>query len=283
MAAWLTTVQLPSGALPGGTTAIEPTPTVFNTGQILEGWCEAERDRTGPMIRNSLTRAADWLVEVQDDDGCWRRYLSPLTVATPATYNVRSAWALLRAGRLCEREDWQAAALRNFDWALTQQTANGWFDLNCLTDCEHPLTHTIGYTLESFLDAGETAKIERYLVAVQTASDHLIKAVHKDGFLSGRFNRAWQPHVRWCCLTGSCQLALTWFRLSRITGDPIYADAARRVLNFVSATQRFGQADSRDGMHGGIKGSHPVWGGYDPFRYPNWAAKFFIDAHLAAI
>jgi hypothetical protein len=33
-------------------------------------------------------------------------------------------------------------------------------------------------------------------------------------------------------------------------------------------------------MRGGIKGSHPIWGGYDPFRYPNWAAKFFIDAMM---
>ena len=31
---------------------------------------------------------------------------------------------------------------------------------------------------------------------------------------------------------------------------------------------------------GGIKGSHPVWGAYSPFTYPNWAAKFFIDALL---
>jgi hypothetical protein len=33
---------------------------------------------------------------------------------------------------------------------------------------------------------------------------------------------------------------------------------------------------------GAIKGSHPIWGGYDPFRYPNWAAKFFADALMAS-
>jgi hypothetical protein len=29
---------------------------------------------------------------------------------------------------------------------------------------------------------------------------------------------------------------------------------------------------------GGIKGSHPINGGYHPWQYPNWAAKFFADA-----
>ena len=31
-------------------------------------------------------------------------------------------------------------------------------------------------------------------------------------------------------------------------------------------------------IRGGIKGSHPVNGGYMTWRYPNWAAKFFMDA-----
>ena len=33
-------------------------------------------------------------------------------------------------------------------------------------------------------------------------------------------------------------------------------------------------------IRGGIKGSQPIYGRYSPFSYPNWAAKFFIDAVL---
>jgi hypothetical protein len=29
---------------------------------------------------------------------------------------------------------------------------------------------------------------------------------------------------------------------------------------------------------GGVKGSHPIDGGYHPWQCPNWAAKFFADA-----
>jgi hypothetical protein len=37
-----------------------------------------------------------------------------------------------------------------------------------------------------------------------------------------------------------------------------------------------GEADIR----GGVKGSFPVSGDYNPYEYLNWAAKFFIDSHL---
>ncbi len=32
------------------------------------------------------------------------------------------------------------------------------------------------------------------------------------------------------------------------------------------------------GVRGGIKGSHPIWGAYEPYEYPSWAVKFFSDA-----
>jgi hypothetical protein len=36
------------------------------------------------------------------------------------------------------------------------------------------------------------------------------------------------------------------------------------------------------GVRGGIKGSYPIWASYSPYEYPNWAAKFFVDALLLA-
>ena len=291
MADWLTMVQLESGALPGGIVGVKLVPTVFNTGQVLEGWTEACSARPDEPVQRCLARAAEWLVAVQDEDGCWRKYLSPLTVQTPATYNVRTAAALLKAGQLLDEPAWTRAALKNLDWALTQQDGHGWFDNNCLTDNSRPLTHTLGYTLEGLLDAAELSGQERYLNAVRLSSEHLKGAVQSNGFLSGRLDARWQPMVSWNCLTGSCQLALVWYRLAKAVGDPAYAEVAGRLLEFVKATQKVGPTDLPvplqgggvpDGIRGGIKGSHPIWGGYDPFRYPNWAAKFFVDALLAA-
>ena len=36
-------------------------------------------------------------------------------------------------------------------------------------------------------------------------------------------------------------------------------------------------------IKGGIKGSHPINGGYHPWQYPNWATKFFADALMILI
>jgi len=37
--------------------------------------------------------------------------------------------------------------------------------------------------------------------------------------------------------------------------------------------------DSADlDIRGAIKGSQPIWGRYAPFSFPNWPAKFFVDA-----
>jgi len=33
-------------------------------------------------------------------------------------------------------------------------------------------------------------------------------------------------------------------------------------------------------VHGAIKGSYPIWGRYAPMSFPNWPAKFFVDAML---
>jgi hypothetical protein len=286
MADWLMTVQLESGAVQGGTLGREPQPTIFNTGQVLQGWCHAYREFQDEALLNSLVRAAHWLVAVQDEDGCWRRFMSPLTLQTPATYNVRSASALLEAGLLLDDEGVRRAAIKNFDWALTQQRDNGWFDNNCLTDNHNPLTHTIGYTMEGLLDAAELCKDERYLKAVMRASGHLQTLVMENGFLSGRFDADWQAQVSWDCLTGACQIALVWFRLTEMTGKQEYREAAERLLGYVKRTQICkpfaSRAADREPTRGGIKGSHPIWGGYDPFRYPNWTAKFFIDALLAS-
>lgn len=284
LANWLVQVQLDSGGIQGGTVARSPHATVFNTGQVLDGWSRVLRERDDPEIRGALVRAAAWMVSMQDEDGCWRRGLSPLTQQSPATYNVRSAAMLLRSGELLGEREWRTAAIRNGDWVLTQQHENGWFENNCLTDNTKPLTHTVGYTLEGLLDMAITLQAERYLAAVIRASDALVPAVQEKGFLSGRLDSSWRPAVSWSCLTGACQLSMVWFRLAGVTGDRRYSEAAGRVLDFVMATQHLEAVGLSDAaIVGAIKGSDPVWGRYEPFVYPNWATKFFADALIARI
>jgi hypothetical protein len=84
--------------------------------------------------------------------------------------------------------------------------------------------------------------------------------------------------VGWSCLTGDAQISICWWRLYEITGEERYREAGRAINRFLMRTQR--RADPNPAVAGAIKGSHPLWGGYGPFEYLNWAAKFFADALL---
>ncbi len=61
-----------------------------------------------------------------------------------------------------------------------------------------------------------------------------------------------------------------------VTSDTRYKEAAQTANRFVRGTVNVSGADAD--TRGGVKGSHPIDGGYARFEYPNWAAKFLIDA-----
>ena len=278
MADWEVEVQLPSGAVRSGMMSERAGPAVFNTGQVLFGWMAAYSATGAERYARSATQAANWLASEQDEDGAWRRHLSLLTTSTVQTYNVRTAWGLAIAGHSLGEKRWVDAALANCDWALRQQQPNGWFAANAFSDNEDPLLHTIGYTLEGLLGIGELLQREHCVRAVIQGMEPLLEAHARDGVLKGRYDANWRASVSWRCLTGEAQVALVMLRLARLTGEQKYGTTAAALLQGVSGLQdvRSTHAESR----GGVSGSEPLWGGYGPFNYLNWAAKFFIDALL---
>jgi hypothetical protein len=99
-----------------------------------------------------------------------------------------------------------------------------------------------------------------------------------DGSLPGRIAVDGDADRSHACLTGTCQLALVWARLHGHTGDDRFRVAAVRALESVMRCQ---DVDTEDAdVRGAIKGAHPIWAPYAPFAFPNWAAKFFVDAML---
>ena len=274
---WLVSIQFPDGGFQGGMIGQAPVvPVTFNTGQILLGLADGAR-RDSAAYGESMRKAADWLTATQDADGCWRRH--PTLFARPGekAYETHVAWGLMEAVRTEENGDWRAAALRNVDWAMTHQAENGWFDRCCLTDPDHPLTHTLGYVLRGIVEAWRLSGDDRYLQAAVRTADGLLGARRADGALPGRLGRDWSARVAWSCLTGNVQIAACWLLLHADTGDRRYLEAARAANRFVRRTIRMdGPAETR----GGVKGSYPVSGDYGRYEYLNWAAKFAVDAFL---
>jgi len=281
MAEWETTVQLECGAVQGGVIGFPPTPAIFNTGQVLFGWCRAFRETGEHRFGKAASRAADFLVEAQDPDGAWRRHGSRYARSGVNVYDVRTAWGLLEAFEVSGDSRYREAAARNLDFALGRQARNGWFAHCCLEDDARPLLHTLAYTMEGLLEAGARLKNQVYVEAARRAADALRDRQRSDGSLAGRFDAAWRPVSRWSCLTGDAQVAIVWLRLFELTGDAAYREPADRILRYLESTQDLEAADP--GVRGGIKGSQPIWGAYGPFEYLNWAAKFFADALMLEI
>ena len=281
MADWEVDIQHPSGGVLAGALGDSDQPTVFNTGQVIFGWVRAFEEEQDERYREAVVRASTWLCDIMDDDGCWRKFGSPMTGKQINTYNTRSAWSLARAHEITGEKRFLDAAVRNAEWALTQAQDNGWLDQNCLQDSSQPFTHTIAYAMRGLLEIGAYAQREDFLAAARKIGDAMVANLPGNGFLPGRFDNQWKPTVRWSCLTGDCQLGINWGRFYQITGDDKYRDATTRILGFVKRTQRLSGAD-RD-IEGGIKGSFPINGGYHPWQYPNWATKFYADALMMDI
>ncbi len=270
---WELSIQLPDGAFPGHFGEAGSRPVIFNTGQIMHGMLAGYTQLGRQECLQAAVRAGHWLRSQQDLDGCWRRFEHN---DIPHVYNTRATWALLATGLLAADQELVASARRNLQWALSQQTASGWFASNSFTPERSPFTHTIAYAIRGFLESGVLLGEERYLQAAVTAARALANVQRQDGWLAGTYKDGWVADAGYCCLTGLAQMSLNWIRLAQITGEEDFRLRARAGLDFIKTTQRLTASD--DAVCGGIAGSSPIWGDYSRFEYPNWAAKFFSDA-----
>ncbi len=273
MVDWELSIQLADGAFPGHFGEAGSQPVIFNTGQIMHGMVAGYTQLGRDDCLEAAVRAGHWLRKQQDDDGCWRRFEHN---NVPHVYNTRGTWALLATGLLAGDTELVASAKRNLEWALSQQTASGWFASNAFIPERSPFTHTIAYAIRGFLESGVLLDEDRYLQAAVSAARAMANVQRQDGWLAGTYKDGWIAGVSYCCLTGLAQMSLNWTRLAQITGEDSFRVRARAGLDYLKTTQKL--AASNTAVRGGIAGSSPIWGDYSRFEYPNWAAKFFSDA-----
>ena len=291
MADWESDIQMEDGAVLSSVLGAERGPAVFNTGQALFGWIAALQASGDERYAQSARAAGNWLIENQDDDGAWRKNLSMVTSAPVHTYNNRCAWALAYAATVLGEDRFAQAAHRNSEWALAQQNEAGWFEHTGFTPVDVPLLHTISYVIEGLLGVYAFTAETRYLEAARRALDAMVE-VYRAGRLAGCLDSSWRGTVSWRCVTGDAQIAVVLLRLAPSFPDAGYAEVARRLIEDVarmqlrvapSAPSSDQRAPRRDPAIGAVPGSFPVWGKYMRLAFPNWAAKFYLDALLLEV
>lgn len=278
MADWEIEVQMSHGAVVGGTIDFPPTPAVFNTGQVILGWCRVFRETGDARYLDAARRAGDYLVSCQNEDGAWCRGSSRFARRGSTVYNTRVSWGLVLLADLTGDARYREAAIRNLDWALSKQRANGWFADNCLDDPDRPLVHTIAYAVQGILEAGIALGETRYIERAAETARVMAELLRADGSLAGRYDRAWRPAAAWSCLTGNMQMSVIWSSLHARGIVRGLNEAAAHINGFNRSLHDWRAADA--GIRGGVKGSYPVYGDYGRFEYLNWAVKFTVDALL---
>jgi hypothetical protein len=277
---WLLSLQMPSGAFPGGLHGAEAQPSVFNTGQVLQGLVRAHAETNRPEIWEAAVAAGDWLVKMQQADGSWSGPGAYQEVAH--TYYSMVAWAL---AELSERAaghyhdlsvGYGRAAERNLDWVLSQFRPNGWIDGINLQG--HPdYLHFIAYVLQGVLECGILRRRSDATQAVEKSAWVLLRKFETNKYLPGAYEVDFKGGARFTCLTGSAQISCVWLRLFEVTDDLRYLNAALKMNEML---KQLIPARGPRGVAGGVSGSYPVWGRYQPLRYISWGCKFFADALL---
>jgi len=276
---WCVAIQLADGSFQGGTISQTPkVSTTFNTGQILLGLAAGARTFGDPAYVGAMHRAARWLRDHQDEDGCWRAFPTPFARPGDKAYETHVSWGLFEAERVATGHGYGEAGLRQVRWALTHQRENGWFEDCCLSDPARPLTHTIGYALRGLIEAHRLSGDSEFLDRALLTARGVASAVEPDGRLAGRLDADWCPAADWVCMTGSVQLSCCLMVLSDDGDAPELFEPAKALNAYVRKRVLLrGDPD----LVGGVRGSFPISGDYGRFEYLNWAAKFAIDAFRA--
>lgn len=283
---WLLSLQMPIGAFPGGLHRGlhdgEAQPSVFNTGQVLLGLVRVYSETNRPEIRQAVASAGDWLVKMQQPDGSWS---GPGAYQGAAhTYYSMVAWALAGLSaqtanyrRADDRDyDYGLAAEKNLDWVVSHFRPSGWVDGINLQG--HPnYLHFIAYVLQGVL---ECAILRRRNDAIETVAKSawvLLRKFETNKYLCGAYESDFKAGQRFTCLTGNAQMSCVWLRLFEVTDDLRYLNAGLKMNEML---KQLIPARGRRGIVGGVSGSYPVWGCYQPLRYISWGCKFFADALL---
>lgn len=269
---WLCTLQKSDGSFPGGV-GMQGPPVVFDSAMILTGLIAAYRNSENQNYFKAIEAAVNWLLGQLSAEGTWQTntYFPGYSTA----YHSRIVWMVLEAGRILPSSALQTNMKKALDHSLSLALPNHAVRDWGFAPGQAAFTHTIAYTLRGWLEAGTLLQAPRAIEQAAGTARKLLEIRTINGKLGGSYDDRWQGDDRFICVTGHAQLSIVLARLFQMTGDPDFLRGAR--LLFADIAKSPCLLPTRQ-LHGAVPGSLPWWGGYQPWRFPNWAAKFYLDA-----
>src|SRR6266513_2836347 len=263
--------------------------------RILNGWMRPYPETSGYIIETLLnlqdrygdgkffqaaSKIGDWAISIQLEHGGFvGREIGVLN--RPVIFNT--GMVLLGLNALFDRtreKKYLDAGIRAGQFLVGCLDENGCFVHNHFRKGQKALTHSIGYVMRGILEAYLLLGEKRYLDCLKKTADKLVAIYGIRRRLVSELDENWKEACSHLCLTGYAQIALNLLKLFKITKEERYLNTALHLIDDVKLQQPLNR---RSEYFGGIKGSFPVYGRYAPLQFPNWAAKFFIDALLLKI
>ena len=227
---WLLSLQMPSGAFPGGLKAQGAQPSIFNTGQILFGLVSSYAETGSANILDRTVAAGDWLTRMQHADGSWTG--AGAYQGAAHTYYSMVSWALAQLSDAAAEERFAQAAGRNIDWALTQVNPGGWTAGINLRG--HPTyLHFVAYAIQGALETGVLLRRDEFIQAASKPAWFLLRRFETTKQLLGAYGSDLKSGLKFTCVTGNAQVACVWLRLYDVTGDLRYLNAALKMNELI--------------------------------------------------
>ena len=271
---WLLSLQMPSGAFPGGLSARGSAgqPSVFNTGQILQGLVREHAETGNAEILERAVAAGDWLAAIQHGDGSWTGLAA--YQGTAHTYYSMVSWALAQLANASGDSRHAAAADKNIDWVLAHVQPSGWIDGINLQG--HPAyLHFIAHVILGILECGILRRRDDAIQSAAKSAWALLRKFETHKRLLGTYEADFKGGQRFSCLTGNAQMSCVWLLLFEVTGDIRYLNSALKMNEMLKELL---PSKGHRGLVGGVAGSYPIWGSYQPMRFISWGCKFLADA-----
>lgn len=271
---WLCDIQTAQGAWHGGPGGRLPI-MVFDTGMILFGLCRTFEATGRSKYRLSIEKACQWLYEWLEPEGCWK-YGAFRDNFVPAYY-TRVVWALLRANQILQKTELEKSMRLALQYYKKDILANGAVENWAFGPTEPAYTHTIAYTYRGFLESAILLNDTEMLSKCHEMTLKLCEILAPTGLPAGHYDLQWQGDYRFTCVTGNFQLSAYFLRCFQVYQKEVFLHMGSQLLQ---QSAGFQCKVPLKAIHGAFPGSYPWWKNYLPLMFPNWAAKFFLDAWL---
>lgn len=273
---WLVRIQNEDGSWNGGLhPPRRPSPSVFNTGQILLGMMALWRETVDERWLQRASSGASWMISTMSPDGLWPG--GDYRAQRTPTYYSHALWPLLDVVLAVGDRQAVERIQHAYTLLLDRIQSDGWISEAGFAEGEPAFTHTIAYTIRGIQEGGRLLNDDSMLAAVEPTIERIVRIAElRGGRLPGGFFPGWIPSGRFICLTGNVQMAESILLLEARVPDLRLVSAAARLVDIVCSSQRSVLPSRRP--QGRVGGSKPLHGPYMRLRFPNWAAKYLVDA-----